>query len=305
MADYDLSKNYPFHQKNTIGGYRTEDITFQEFCNRKDSSVRIWFSNHPRCLDAHWHHALEIVMPVDNYYDIDCCGCHYHILENEILVIPARKIHSVHAPQTGSRFIFQFDDAAISRIPGYTKLQSLMVSCLHISQESHAHIYGHIHNLLLKIQHEYSGHEDFRELTIYAYLIRLLQIIGNNLNKCCSTSSFCQTEANTEYIQKFNDVLSYIDAYYMNPLTLEAIASHSGFSKYYFSRLFKQYTNCTFYEYLCSRRLKAAEEFLNQAGLSVTEAALMSGFSSISTFNRIFKQKKGCTPSEYRSLFSS
>ncbi|MDE6517850.1 MAG: helix-turn-helix domain-containing protein, partial [Acetatifactor sp.] len=34
---------------------------------------------------------------------------------------------------------------------------------------------------------------------------------------------------------------------------------------------------------------------------SITEVALQAGFASISTFNRLFKQYKNCTPSEYRS----
>ena len=40
------------------------------------------------------------------------------------------------------------------------------------------------------------------------------------------------------------------------------IASSIGFSKYHFSRLFKQYTNYTFCAYLCHRRIKVAEELL-------------------------------------------
>ena len=107
-----------------------------------------------------------------------------------------------------------------------------------------------------------------------------------------------------EYLQKFNDVLDYIDSHYTEELTLDDIADFSGFSKYHFTRLFKQYTDSTFYDYLSFRRIKSAEELLAKPELSITEIALQSGFSSISTFNRIFKQKKGCTPSEYRSLYS-
>ena len=36
--------------------------------------------------------------------------------------------------------------------------------------------------------------------------------------------------------------------------------------------------------------------------LSITEVAMQSGFNSLSTFNRIFKAAKNCTPSSYKSL---
>ena len=61
--------------------------------------------------------------------------------------------------------------------------------------------------------------------------------------------------------------------------------------------------NCTFYDYLIGRRIKASEILLSQHDLSITDVALQAGFSSISTFNRTFKTKKGCTPGEYRALF--
>ena len=46
--------------------------------------------------------------------------------------------------------------------------------------------------------------------------------------------------------------------------------------------------------------IKVAEELLEQSGISITEVAMKAGFPSISTFNRLFKQAKGCSPSEYR-----
>ena len=43
------------------------------------------------------------------------------------------------------------------------------------------------------------------------------------------------------------------------------------------------------------------KELLAIPDLSITEISLQVGFSSISTFNRVFKQQKNCTPSEYRA----
>ena len=76
----------------------------------------------------------------------------------------------------------------------------------------------------------------------------------------------------------------------------------AGYSKYHFSRLFSEYTKETFCDYLNLRRIKAAEELLLNDSLSVTEIAMQSGFSSIATFNRLFRSLKGCSPSEYRKL---
>ena len=66
----------------------------------------------------------------------------------------------------------------------------------------------------------------------------------------------------------------------------------------------KQYTNFTFCDYLKHRRIQAAEMLLEQPEYSITEVALQAGFPSISTFNRIFKEYKNCTPTEYRTMMT-
>ena len=114
-------------------------------------------------------------------------------------------------------------------------------------------------------------------------------------------SPLSQSRKQAEYLRKFHEVIAFIDEHYAEDICLEEIAHSIGFSKYHFSRLFKQYTNYTFCDYLNFRRVKAAENLLAQKKLPVTEIALCSGFSSISTFNRLFRQFNGCSPSEYRA----
>ncbi|MDE7275901.1 MAG: AraC family transcriptional regulator, partial [Lachnospiraceae bacterium] len=68
------------------------------------------------------------------------------------------------------------------------------------------------------------------------------------------------------------------------------------------SRLFKQFSGVSCYEYLTQKRINHAETLLIEPNISITEVAMRSGFGSLSTFNRIFKAAKHCTPSEYKSL---
>ena len=89
----------------------------------------------------------------------------------------------------------------------------------------------------------------------------------------------------------------------MEDISLDTIADVAGFSKFHFSRLFKQFTNISFYDYLNQRRVKEAEKLLLNPNLSITEVAMRSGFSSISTFNRVFKSFKECTPTEFKNLY--
>ena len=51
-------------------------------------------------------------------------------------------------------------------------------------------------------------------------------------------------------------------------------------------------------------RLEKATELLADKQLTLTETAMLSGFQSISSFNRVFREEKGMAPGEYRALLS-
>lgn len=97
-------------------------------------------------------------------------------------------------------------------------------------------------------------------------------------------------------------ILSYIDTHYLDPITLDSVANSVGISRFYLSRNFRKLTNCGFCEYLNQKRINEAIILLAETDYSITDVALRSGFQSISSFNRIFKDCIGCSPKEYRNI---
>ena len=83
-------------------------------------------------------------------------------------------------------------------------------------------------------------------------------------------------------------------------LTLEKVAKECGFSKYYFSRIFKKYTGKTFKSYLIDLRINKAKDLLLNSELAISQICYEAGFNDLSYFNRVFKKKVGCSPSEFR-----
>ncbi|PXV95859.1 AraC-like DNA-binding protein [Lachnotalea glycerini] len=293
-----------FYTQNSDWKERIVEGDYEIIKYQNDTIIRIWYNEQNQNFKPHWHTALEVIIPVENYYEVIASSTTYHILPGEILIIPSGETHQLIAPETGKRFIFLFDISNISRLKGFSCIQSMLNSCLYMTKQTYPQIYEDIYQLLLQIRNEYFGNNEIRELAIYSHLINLFVIFGRN--RVSNTDIFPNVRIykQKEYMQKFNNVLDYIDSHYMEDLTLDDIASYSGFSKYHFTRLFKQYTEFTFYDYLSYKRIKTAENLLAKPDLSITEIALQSGFTSITTFNRIFKHQKNCTPSEYRALYS-
>ncbi len=96
--------------------------------------------------------------------------------------------------------------------------------------------------------------------------------------------------------------------YIKNNLTADdlsqgAMACMAGISRDYFSRIFKNVTGMNYSKWLNTIRLEKAAELLVQEGRTLTEVAMLSGFQSIPSFNRVFREEKGMAPGEYRALF--
>ena len=149
---------------------------------------------------------------------------------------------------------------------------------------------------------EYKEGIPFFEASIYSMLARLLVLIGRG--HADAAQRFVTDDIRQrKYVEKFMAVCSYIDEHCTENLTLDDVAEFSGFSKYHFTRLFRQFTGFTFYRYLNQKRIAKAERILADPSLSVTDVAMASGFSSMSAFIRMFKIMKGCTPSEFRKMY--
>ena len=87
-------------------------------------------------------------------------------------------------------------------------------------------------------------------------------------------------------------------------LSQASMAEMAGISKDYFSRIFKNVTGMNYSKWLNLIRLEKATELLTHDDRTLTEIAMLSGFQSIPSFNRVFRSEKGMTPSEYRALFA-
>lgn len=283
------------------GGYKIRQGK-EEDIFPSGSDIRIWYNDLPANFAPHWHNAIEIILPLENSYDVVMTNTlqRYHLLPGEFLLIPAGEMHEIIAPPDGCRFIFMFNSRLLTNISGYSSIRSLMGNCLYITPENYMLIYPELHDLLIRMANYYFDCDEFREFSIYSCLLQLYVTIAKFQLGKVSMFADSRPDKRNQYFRMFNQCLEYINQHYAENLSLESVADLCCLSKYHFSRCFKEYTGKTFYNYLTERRITAASELLEQADLSITEVAMQSGFSSISAFNRTFQLHKHCTPSEYR-----
>ena len=261
-----------------------------------DRSILIYDNVETEEYPLHWHNAIEIIMPLTNSFEAICDGVPYTMAERDVLIIPAGTMHLLKA-QPGRRLIFQLDNRTIADNPALTDLSSLLAAPMLINSEYDRDLLVSLNNTLKDIYILYSEFEDLAEVRIYMNIVNMLTRIREY------QLSSVDLEEDRKYSDKFRNILKYIDMNYMNDITLDDLADMAGYSKYHFSRIFKKYCNTTFIAFLNQRRIKAAEMLLLNEEMSVTNVAMQVGFSSLTTFNRVFKELKGGTPSEFRRLY--
>lgn len=89
----------------------------------------------------------------------------------------------------------------------------------------------------------------------------------------------------------------------MDDLRLPALADMAGMSPSAFSRFFKMHTSRNLSDYIIDIRLGYASRMLVDTVKSISEICYDCGFNNLSNFNRIFKKKKGCSPSDFRENY--
>ncbi len=96
------------------------------------------------------------------------------------------------------------------------------------------------------------------------------------------------------------DVISYVSSHFQNPITLANIAEELGYEYHYLSRQFHNHFHMNFKQFLNTYRTDYVREQLLHTTQSITEIGLNSGFQNTRTFNRVFQEQTGVTPSEFR-----
>jgi len=139
------------------------------------------------------------------------------------------------------------------------------------------------------------------------YAVTQFLTILYELSKCegartLATNSFAKVEAESDS-RRVLKVKNYISKNYMDEIRLATLADIAGMSPSAFSRFFKLHTGRNLSDYIIDMRLGYASRMLVDTSKSISEICFNSGFNNLSNFNRIFKKKKNCSPTEFRENY--
>ncbi len=105
--------------------------------------------------------------------------------------------------------------------------------------------------------------------------------------------------SNREYIDKS---LQYMNLNYQKGISVNDVADYIGIERTYFFRLFKKQMGMSPQDYLINLKMEKTKVLLKDSKKSIKEIAYSVGYTNYVSFVKIFKEKTGVSPSEFRCL---
>lgn len=125
------------------------------------------------------------------------------------------------------------------------------------------------------------------------------------VNKFNQPVSFSKHNRFVELASHFEKLVNSEQLYLREGIKMDEVARMLGTNRTYLSQMMRDYYNTTFSTYMNRLRIEEAKSLLHSSThdkqLKLQDIAYKSGFTSISSFNKVFKEQTGMTPSEWLS----
>lgn len=268
----------------------------REYIKKNKMDVQI-LSRLPK--DTHFHQEVELVYVMEGELRLYVMEREYHLKRGDICVINSNEEHRIETQgeiTTAHLFI------TYSLIRSVYNGVSSFFFCNSTSEDDER--YEKLRELLNQLlkRKMFCEKEAEEEQHEYEYLSVFYKVLGY------LTSNFikkAKTDAGMSMQQKSQMRTLQINEYIMNnynqPISLKSLADTLYLSEGYLSRYFKKIYNMSFSAYLRQVRLSHAMSELLYTDKAILQIALDNGFSSISFFNKVFKEEYGKSPSHIRN----
>lgn len=158
--------------------------------------------------------------------------------------------------------------------------------------------YALLSYLLIETAYAYLQREADFEYRCFSLMARMFRLIKENLGNLLSFRE--EDPSGKEKTQRLLSITDYIEENYTHKILLEDIARREGLSMPYLSRLFKDALGVTFQDYVKEKRFEYACGLIAGTQRKILDISVSSGFSDVRYLTRMFHERFGCTPREYR-----
>ena len=228
---------------------------------------------------SHWHMEHELIACREGSAQVMLDDTMFNITQQQCIFCHSGRVHYISASPDSLLLVCLFDE----------KMYDPITSPFALENPVFEDRYG-ILPKLSEIRHELQNQPIFFECRTEAMIGEILVDIfrGEPLRKAQWQFS--------DVITRYKQLLNHIDLEYEH-ITYQNAVQFMNMSDAYFSRYFKRQAGMTFSQYLNVVRIEKAVQTLDSAPtMKITDVMLRCGFNTIRSFNRVFREVTGFTP---------
>ena len=228
---------------------------------------------------SHWHMEHELIACREGSAQVMLDDTMFNITQQQCIFCHSGRVHCISASPDSLLLVCLFDE----------KMYDPITSPFALENPVFEDRYG-ILPKLSEIRHELQNQPIFFECRTEAMIGEILVDVfrGEPLRKAQWQFS--------DVITRYKQLLNHIDLEYEH-ITYQNAVQFMNMSDAYFSRYFKRQAGMTFSQYLNVVRIEKAVQLLDSAPtMKITDVMLRCGFNTIRSFNRVFREVTGFTP---------
>lgn len=279
---------------------------YEKYDFDKNSSFNMSFGSKKTSHGMHWHSYGEIVLVGPGSPQIfNVNQKQYDLSEGDIVLIWPMEMHAIIDADLSRTTNIHFANAFFNSLFDLQRIMHYFRALDVIYKEKHPEVASLFARTIESMSGIFRSEEVNRELKCCMLLMQLALILDQHHEEFYDElDTEAKRTSNADVMSRMISVTDYIK----NNLTADdlsqgAMAEMAGVSREYFSRIFKNVTGKNYNKWLNMIRLEKATELLAVGSWTLTEVAMLSGFKSMPSFNRVFRSEKGMAPGEYRALF--
>ncbi len=263
-----------------------------------DSNFLVWHAAYENIsFLGHWHKELEFIYLRSGSANICINNQTFTVYAGDLIFCDSGDIHYSNSFELDHVIEFLvFDPQILASGYQYSNLSSPVISRDMLEQLG---LTVEVSALFSQVAEELERKEPYYQDIVTAKIRGFWYLLRRNVPS--SPTPIIQGSRSI-LLNDLQKLLAYLEDHYMENITLEQAARKMHFSNSHFSRTFKQLTGIHFVNYVNRIRIERACEKIRNGSGKMTEIALSCGFNNIRTFNRVFKELTGFTPSQFSKL---
>lgn len=257
------------------------------------------FSDDMKNFERHYHDAHQIIYVESGEISVKIENEEYRAGDGDLIILSRFEQHaiSVLTPQYKRYSVVISPEAITSGTDEY-----ILSTVLTNRFEGFSHIVNmrgreeEIKKFFEKMTEEFDEKHPFYQTKTDLLLREFLISLYRNF----PTLFISDINQNTMIVKKIQE---RFEKHYMEKVSLSDIGEKYHISSSHLAHIFKEITGYSTIDYLISCRLSVAKRMLSSTDDNIKEIIYQCGFSDESNFSRMFKQKVGMTPTEFRKRY--